>query len=154
MMMTPTGTIQPARVFVIGAGVAGLQAIATAKRLGARVEAFDTRPVVKEQVESLGGKFLEIDLGETGQTDRGYPGLTEARKRAANGRRTKSLRRCGIVITTAQLFVRPAPQVISTEMLRAMQPGSTSLSIMPLKAAATWRVMYRVERSITTASAL
>ena len=68
MMMTPAGTLSPARVFVIGAGVAGLQAIATAKRLGARVEAFDTRPVVAEQVHSVGGKFVEIDLGETGQT--------------------------------------------------------------------------------------
>ena len=72
MMMTPSGTIAPARVFVIGAGVAGLQAIATAKRLGARVEAFDTRPVVAEQVQSLGAKFVEIDLGDTGQTDQGY----------------------------------------------------------------------------------
>ena len=72
MMMTPAGTIKPARVFVIGAGVAGLQAIATAKRLGARVEAFDTRAVVAEQVESLGASFLKIDLGETGQTEDGY----------------------------------------------------------------------------------
>ena len=72
MMMTPSGTIPPARVFVIGAGVAGLQAIATAKRLGARVEAFDTRPVVAEQVQSLGAKFVEIDLGDTGQTEQGY----------------------------------------------------------------------------------
>ncbi|HEX2101611.1 MAG TPA: NAD(P)(+) transhydrogenase (Re/Si-specific) subunit alpha, partial [Candidatus Synoicihabitans sp.] len=68
MMMTPAGTLMPARVFVIGAGVAGLQAIATAKRLGARVEAFDTRPVVEEQVRSLGAKFVKIDLGDTGQT--------------------------------------------------------------------------------------
>ena len=69
MLMTAAGTIAPARVFIIGVGVAGLQAIATAKRLGARVEAFDTRPVVKEQeVQSLGAKFVEIDLGETGQT--------------------------------------------------------------------------------------
>ena len=72
MMMTPAGTIAPARVFVIGAGVAGLQAIATAKRLGAKVEAFDTRPVVAEQVRSLGGKFVEIDLGDVGQTEQGY----------------------------------------------------------------------------------
>ena len=72
MMMTPAGTLKPANVFVIGAGVAGLQAIATAKRLGARVTAFDTRPVVAEQVQSLGGKFLEIDLGETGETADGY----------------------------------------------------------------------------------
>ena len=72
MMMTAAGTLKPARVFVIGVGVAGLQAIATAKRLGARVEAFDTRDVVEEQVNSLGAKFVKIDLGETGQTDQGY----------------------------------------------------------------------------------
>ena len=72
MMVTPAGTINPARVFVIGVGVAGLQAIATAKRLGARVDAFDTRPVVEEQVKSLGASFLKIDLGEMGQTDQGY----------------------------------------------------------------------------------
>ena len=72
MMTTPAGTIAPARVFVIGAGVAGLQAIATAKRLGARVEAYDTRPVVEEQVRSLGAKFVKFDVGETGQTKDGY----------------------------------------------------------------------------------
>jgi NAD(P) transhydrogenase subunit alpha len=66
MMMTPAGTLKPAKVFIIGAGVAGLQAIATAKRLGAKVTAFDTRSVVAEQVQSLGAQFLEIDLGETG----------------------------------------------------------------------------------------
>jgi NAD(P) transhydrogenase subunit alpha len=78
MMMTPAGTIAPARVFIIGVGVAGLQAIATAKRLGARVEAFDTRPVVEEQVKSLGARFVKIDLGETGQTKDGYAkALTE-----------------------------------------------------------------------------
>ncbi|MGI8890276.1 MAG: NAD(P)(+) transhydrogenase (Re/Si-specific) subunit alpha, partial [Chthoniobacterales bacterium] len=72
MMMTPAGTLKPVRLFVIGVGVAGLQVIATAKRLGARVEAFDTRPAVKEQVQSLGAKFVEVDLGETGQTAQGY----------------------------------------------------------------------------------
>ena len=72
MMMTAAGTLKPAKVFVIGVGVAGLQAIATAKRLGARVEAFDTRDVVEEQVKSLGAKFVKIDLGETGETDQGY----------------------------------------------------------------------------------
>ncbi|PYJ74038.1 MAG: NAD(P)(+) transhydrogenase (Re/Si-specific) subunit alpha, partial [Verrucomicrobia bacterium] len=78
MMMTPAGTIQPARAFVIGAGVAGLQAIATARRLGARVEAFDTRPAVEEQVRSLGARFVKVDLGETGQTEQGYAkALTE-----------------------------------------------------------------------------
>ena len=78
MMITPAGTIQPARVFVIGVGVAGLQAIATAKRLGARVEAFDTRPAVEEQVRSLGARFVKVELGETGQTEQGYAkALTE-----------------------------------------------------------------------------
>ena len=72
MMMTAAGTLKPAKVFVIGVGVAGLQAIATAKRLGARVEAFDTRPEVEEQVKSLGAKFVKIDLGETEQTNQGY----------------------------------------------------------------------------------
>ena len=71
MMMTPSGTISPARVFILGVGVAGLQAIATAKRLGSRVEAFDTRPVVEEQVKSLGAKFVKIDLGEMDQTEQG-----------------------------------------------------------------------------------
>ena len=72
MMMTPAGTISPLKFFIVGVGVAGLQAIATAKRLGARVEAFDTRPVVEEQVKSLGAKFIKIDLGETGPTAQGY----------------------------------------------------------------------------------
>ena len=72
MMMTAAGTLKPANVFVIGVGVAGLQAIATAKRLGAKVEAFDTRPIVEEQVKSLGAKFVKIDLGNTGETSQGY----------------------------------------------------------------------------------
>ena len=72
MMMTAAGTISPVKVFVIGVGVAGLQAIATAKRLGARVEAFDTRPVVEDQVKSLGARFVHIDIGETEETDQGY----------------------------------------------------------------------------------
>ncbi len=87
MMMTPAGTIAPARVFVIGAGVAGLQAIATAKRLGARVEAFDTRPVVEEQVKSLGARFVKIDLGETGQTKDGYAKALTAEQLARQQRR-------------------------------------------------------------------
>ena len=71
-MMTAAGTISPSKVFVFGVGVAGLQAIATAKRLGARVEAFDTRPEVEEQVKSLGARFVQIDIGETEQTEQGY----------------------------------------------------------------------------------
>ena len=125
MMMTPAGTLSPCKVFIIGAGVAGLQAIATAKRLGARVEAFDTRPAVKEQVESLGGKFLEIDLGEMGETSGGYAKeLTPeqiAKQQEAQG---KAIARADIVITTAKLFGRPAPRLITDEQVAAMQPGS------------------------------
>jgi NAD(P) transhydrogenase subunit alpha len=125
MMMTPSGTIKPARVFIVGVGVAGLQAIATAKRLGARVDAFDTRPVVEEQVKSLGAKFLKIDLGETGQTKDGYAkALTDeqlARQREAMGDQCKL---SDIVITAAQVFGRKAPVIINQDMLKKMRPGS------------------------------
>jgi len=125
MMMTPAGTISPARVFVIGAGVAGLQAIATAKRLGARVEAFDTRPVVAEQVHSLGAKFVEIDLGETGQTKDGYANELTAEQLEMQREGMKNvISHSDIVITTAQLFGRPAPQIVSGDMVAAMKPGS------------------------------
>jgi NAD(P) transhydrogenase subunit alpha len=125
MMMTPAGTIAPARVFVIGAGVAGLQAIATAKRLGARVEAFDTRPIVAEQVQSLGAKFVEIDLGDTGQTDQGYAKeLTAEQVETQKEGQKKVIALSDVVITTAQVFGRPAPKIVSQDMVRAMQPGS------------------------------
>lgn len=125
MMVTPSGTLQPARVFVIGAGVAGLQAIATAKRLGARVEAFDTRPDVAEQVESLGARFVKVDLGETGQTDQGYakaltPEQLDKQRAAMADRCAQS----DIVITTAQLFGRKAPVVVTGDMVKRMKPGS------------------------------
>ena len=130
MMMTPAGTISPSRVFIIGAGVAGLQAIATAKRMGARVDAFDTRPVVKEQVESLGGKFVEIDLGETGQTDSGYAkALTEEQVAMQLEGQKKICAQSDIVITTAQLFGRPAPIVVTKEMLAVMKPGSVVIDL-------------------------
>ncbi len=130
MMMTPAGTIMPARVFVVGAGVAGLQAIATAKRLGARVEAFDTRPVVEEQVKSLGAKFLKIDLGQTGQTAGGYANALNAEQiaRQQTGM-TKACAQADIVITTAKLFGRPAPRLITADMLAAMQPGSVVVDL-------------------------
>ncbi|MCP5179298.1 MAG: Re/Si-specific NAD(P)(+) transhydrogenase subunit alpha [Pseudomonadales bacterium] len=125
MMMTPAGTIAPARVFVIGAGVAGLQAIATAKRLGARVEAFDTRPVVAEQVRSLGAKFVEIDLGDVGQTDQGYAReLTAEQLEMQRQGQKKVIAQSDVVITTAQVFGRPAPRIVSRDMVEAMQPGS------------------------------
>ena len=125
MMMTPAGTIAPARVFIIGAGVAGLQAIATAKRLGARVEAFDTRPVVAEQVRSLGGKFVEIDLGDTGQTEQGYAKeLTPEQLELQKAGQKKIISQSDVVITTAQVFGRPAPKIVSRDMVEAMKPGS------------------------------
>lgn len=125
MMMTPAGTIAPSRVFVIGAGVAGLQAIATAKRLGARVEAFDTRPVVAEQVQSLGAKFVEIDLGDTGQTDQGYAKeLTPEQIEMQREGQKKVIAQSDVVITTAQVFGRPAPRIVGADMVASMQPGS------------------------------
>lgn len=125
MMMTPAGTIPPARVFVIGAGVAGLQAIATAKRLGARVEAFDTRPVVAEQVQSLGAKFVEIDLGDTGQTDQGYAQeLTPQQLDMQREGQKKVIAQSDVVITTAQLFGRAAPVIVGRDMVEGMKPGS------------------------------
>ncbi len=125
MMMTPAGTISPARVFVIGVGVAGLQAIATAKRLGARVEAFDTRPVVEEQVKSLGARFVKIDLGETGQTKDGYAkALTEEQLQKQREGMAKVCASADVVITTAQLFGRKAPLIVTADMIRGMQKGS------------------------------
>ena len=125
MMMTAAGTLKPARVFVIGVGVAGLQAIATAKRLGARVEAFDTRDVVEEQVNSLGAKFVKIDLGETGQTDQGYAKeLTPEQIQKQKDLQSDVCSRSDIVITTAQLFGRPAPKLIDDATIKKMKPGS------------------------------
>ncbi|NQX89197.1 MAG: Re/Si-specific NAD(P)(+) transhydrogenase subunit alpha [Halioglobus sp.] len=125
MMMTPAGTLKPANVFVIGAGVAGLQAIATAKRLGAKVTAFDTRPVVAEQVKSLGAKFLAIDLGETGETAGGYakeltPEQVEIQRQAQKDIIAKS----DVVITTAQVFGRKPPVLVTKDMVEGMSPGS------------------------------
>ena len=125
MMTTPAGTLYPARVFVIGAGVAGLQAIATAKRLGARVEAFDTRPVVEEQVQSLGARFVKVDLGEQGQTKDGYAKeLTPEQLDRQRKVMTEHCASADIVITTAQVFGRKAPLIVTGEMVGAMKPGS------------------------------
>ena len=125
MMVTPSGTINPARVFIIGVGVAGLQAIATAKRLGARVDAFDTRPVVEEQVKSLGASFVKIDLGEMGQTDQGYAKeLTPEQIKKQQEAQAKVCERSNIVITTAKVFGRKAPRLIGKDVIDRMQPGS------------------------------
>ena len=125
MMVTPSGTINPARVFIIGVGVAGLQAIATAKRLGARVDAFDTRPVVEEQVKSLGASFVRIDLGEMGQTDQGYAKeLTPEQIKKQQEAQAKVCERSNIVITTAKVFGRKAPRLIGKDVIARMQPGA------------------------------
>ncbi|GAC13883.1 NAD(P) transhydrogenase subunit alpha [Aliiglaciecola lipolytica] len=125
MMMTPAGTLKPAKVFVIGAGVAGLQAIATAKRLGASVTAFDTRSVVAEQVHSLGAKFLNIDLGQTGETGQGYAqALTPEQMQIQQREQAKCIADSDIVITTAQLFGRKPPLLIDDATISKMKPGS------------------------------
>lgn len=125
MMMTPAGTISPAKVFIVGVGVAGLQAIATARRLGARVEAFDTRPVVEEQVKSLGARFVKIDIGEVGQTEQGY--AKELTPEQVAKQRDGMARVCAssdIVITTAKVFGRKSPILLTREMITGMRPGS------------------------------
>lgn len=125
MMVTPAGTINPARVFIIGVGVAGLQAIATAKRLGARVDAFDTRPVVEEQVKSLGASFVKIDLGEMGQTSQGYAKeLTPEQIAKQKEAQAKVCEKANIVITTAKVFGRKAPRLIEKNVIDRMMPGS------------------------------
>ena len=125
MMPTAAGTILPTKVFVIGVGVAGLQAIATAKRLGARVEAFDSRPVVSEQVRSLGAKFMNIDIGETGQTAGGHAvELTEKQIEMQRNGMKEIMSQVDIVITTAQVFGKPAPRIVTKDMVETMKPGS------------------------------
>lgn len=125
MMMTPAGTISPAKVFIIGVGVAGLQAIATARRLGARVEAFDTRPIVEEQVKSLGAKFVKIDIGEVGQTEQGYArALTPEQVEMQRAGMAKVCASADIVITTAKVFGAKAPILVTREMISGMRSGS------------------------------
>ncbi|KXK15138.1 MAG: NAD(P)(+) transhydrogenase (AB-specific) [Chloroflexi bacterium OLB14] len=130
MMMTPAGTIQPCKVFIIGAGVAGLQAIATAKRLGAKVDAFDTRPVAKSDVLSLGAKFVEVDLGETGQTAQGYAkALTDEQLNKQREVMKQYCAQADIVITTAQLFGRKAPLIVTKDMIDGMKSGSVIVDL-------------------------
>jgi NAD(P) transhydrogenase subunit alpha len=131
MMMTAAGTITPARVLVVGAGVAGLQAIATAKRLGAVVSAYDVRPAVKEQVESLGGKFVELPLESAGAEDRG--GYAKAQDEAFYRKQRELMARVvaasDVVITTAAVPGKRAPVLVTTEMIRAMAPGSVIVDL-------------------------
>jgi len=130
MLTTAAGTVTPARVLVLGAGVAGLQAIATARRLGAVVEAFDTRPVVKEQVQSLGAKFLEIELGEQGEGTGGYAKeLSEEAHKKEQELVRKHVKDADVVITTALVPGRRAPILVTAGMVRAMRPGSVVVDL-------------------------
>ncbi len=130
MLTTAAGTIAPARVLVLGAGVAGLQAIATARRLGAIVEAFDTRPVVKEQVQSLGARFLQIDLGESAEAAGGYAKeLSEEAHRKEQELIAKHVKEADIVITTAAIPGKRAPILITAAMVRTMRPGSVIVDL-------------------------
>jgi H+-translocating NAD(P) transhydrogenase subunit alpha len=129
MLMTAAGTVTPAKVLVLGAGVAGLQAIATARRLGAVVSAFDTRPVVKEQVESLGATFVE--LGVTGdETAGGYAvELTDEQQRLQQEELAKRIGESDVVVTTALVPGKPAPRLITREAVAAMGPGSVIVDL-------------------------
>ncbi len=131
MMMTAAGTISPAKVFVLGAGVAGLQAIATAKRLGAVVKAYDIRPTVKEQVESLGAKFVEIELeaGESEDTAGYAREMDEQFYKKQRELMTKVLADSDVVITTAAIPGRKAPILITSEMVKGMAPGSVIVDL-------------------------
>lgn len=131
MMVTAAGTIRPSSVFVLGAGVAGLQAIATAKRLGAVVSAFDVRPVVREQVESLGARFLEVELGATDtETSGGYAKeLSEDSHRREQALLHETLKSVDIAITTALIPDRPAPRLITADMVRDMPAGSVIVDL-------------------------
>jgi len=130
LLMTAAGTITPATVLVLGAGVAGLQAIATAKRLGARVEAFDARPAVREQIHSLGATFIEMDLPEDAETAGGYAREQSAaflkREQEVIGARFP---RVDVVISTAQVFGKRAPLLITAEMVRSLRPGSVIVDL-------------------------
>lgn len=125
MLSTAAGTIAPAKVLIIGAGVAGLQAIATAKRLGAVVEAFDTRTAVKEEVMSLGAKFVEVEGAKDDATAGGYAvEQTEEYKQKQQALIAERISKSDVVITTAQLRGKPAPKLISEEMVKSMGAGS------------------------------
>ncbi|MGD9899743.1 MAG: Re/Si-specific NAD(P)(+) transhydrogenase subunit alpha [Calditrichaceae bacterium] len=130
LMMTAAGTIPPAGVFVLGAGVAGLQAIATAKRLGAKVEAFDPRAAVREQVQSLGAQFVEMEMPEDAETSGGYAKEQSdeflKKEQEAIGAR---LPKIDAVITTAQIFGKKAPILITEEMVKMMKPGSVIIDL-------------------------
>jgi len=131
MMMTAAGTITPAKVFIVGAGVAGLQAIASARKLGAKVEAYDVRPAVKEQVESLGASFVDLPLETTESEDTG--GYAKSQDEAFYARQREMMTRVvassDVVITTALIPGRPAPVLVTDEMVAGMAPGSVVVDL-------------------------
>jgi NAD(P) transhydrogenase subunit alpha len=130
MLMTAAGTIAPARVFVVGAGVAGLQAIATARRLGAVVEAYDVRPSVKEQVQSLGARFVELPLETVGEDASGYAReQSEEFQRRQRELMTRVVAASDVVITTASIPGRRAPLLITRAMVEGMHPGSVIVDL-------------------------
>jgi H+-translocating NAD(P) transhydrogenase subunit alpha len=130
MLTTAAGTIAPAKVFVIGAGVAGLQAIATARRLGAVVEAFDIRPAVKEEVQSLGAKFVEVKLDEDTVASGGYAKeVSDTSKQRSQEAIAEHVRLADAVITTAQVPGRKAPLLVTEEMVAQMKPGSVIVDL-------------------------
>lgn len=130
MLMTAAGTIAPAKVLVLGAGVAGLQAVATARRLGAAVEAFDVRKVVKAQVESLGAKFIEVDMAEDAQTESGYAKeVSEEYKQRQAELIHRQIAKADVCITTALIPGQRSPILITEEMVRDMRPGSVIVDL-------------------------
>lgn len=131
MLMTPAGTIRPAKVFIVGVGVAGLQAIATARRLGAVVSAFDIRPATREQVQSLGASFVAAELAASGTEVQG--GYAEAQDEAEQRRTLAAIgghiKDMDLVVTTAQIPGRPAPRLVTADMVRSMRPGSVIVDL-------------------------
>lgn len=131
LLMTAAGTLAPARVLIIGAGVAGLQAIATARRLGATVQAYDVRPAVKEQIESLGAKFVELDIDAGDSEDSG--GYAKAQDESFYDRQRQELGKVvaasDVVVTTAAIPGKPSPLLITEEAVRAMAPGSVIVDL-------------------------
>jgi NAD(P) transhydrogenase subunit alpha len=131
MLMTAAGTISPAHVFIVGAGVAGLQAIASARRLGARIEAYDVRPAVKEQVQSLGARFVELPLEAADSEDKG--GYAKAQDESFYRRQREMMLKVvagsDVVITTALIPGKRAPILLTTEMVEAMKPGSVVVDL-------------------------
>jgi H+-translocating NAD(P) transhydrogenase subunit alpha len=130
MMTTAAGTVPPAKVLVLGAGVAGLQAIATAKRLGAVVTGFDVRSVVKEQVESLGGRFLEVEAVKDAEGEGGYARpLTDEENEKLRGELATAAQKQDVIVSTAAIPGRPAPLLITADAVKGMQPGSAIVDL-------------------------